>query len=391
MEPRNGRIIVGLLWYTLRSTNMGWGAMTISQLVMLKQAAEEAGRDFSVRIIGPDGPLRYPPADVHLEEVIINSRRDVVPGSAVARAISECDVILSGPGDLFSDFYGIGVFGLITSPKLLALGQRKPLILSPQTIGPFKSPRVRSIAAGVMRRCEKVFARDAQSFALARELGVTSECAEETADLAFRLPFERPLRDRSSGIRVGLNVSGLVYAMAVARKLPHDFKADYPSLIHGLIASLVRRQDISVVLVPHVVSGPGLPDDDLRVTEKLAKQYSLPMAPKFASPIEAKSFISGLDLLVGSRMHATIAALSSGVPVAPLAYSSKFRGVYNSVDYPLIRELASDDTESLIASVHMAIDRLPELRAAAEKSNAVAQSKLDRYQAQLVEMIRSIH
>src|SRR5687767_9130763 len=39
METRNGRIIVGLLWYTLRGTSMEWGAITISQLIVLKLAA----------------------------------------------------------------------------------------------------------------------------------------------------------------------------------------------------------------------------------------------------------------------------------------------------------------------------------------------------------------
>ena len=43
---------------------------------------------------------------------------------------------------------------------------------------------------------------------------------------------------------------------------------------------------------------------------------------------EVKWCISKLDWFVGSRMHATIAALSSGVPCAAIAYSRKFRGVF---------------------------------------------------------------
>jgi colanic acid/amylovoran biosynthesis protein len=240
-----------------------------------------------------------------------------------------------------------------------------------------------------MRRCHKIFARDAQSLSLVRELGVRQECGEETADLAFRLPFKCPLRDQRKTVLFGLNVSGLLYENAVARRLPHVFKADYTSLVHGLIRSLIRRRDTSIVLVPHVVRAPGW-FDDLRFSRMLAREYKLRVAPEFSSPIEAKSFISGLDILAGSRMHATVAALSSGVPVVPLAYSSKFKGVFESVSYPLMHELASDDAECVIAGVHNAIDRLPELRAAAEKSNSSAQSTLDHYQDHLIEMMRNL-
>ena len=45
------------------------------------------------------------------------------------------------------------------------------------------------------------------------------------------------------------------------------------------------------------------------------------VAPYFATPMEAKSYISGMDLFIGARMHATIAAISAGVPVIPFSYS----------------------------------------------------------------------
>ena len=43
---------------------------------------------------------------------------------------------------------------------------------------------------------------------------------------------------------------------------------------------------------------------------------------------ELKWLIAQTDWFCGTRMHATIAALSSGVPTAALAYSLKTRGVF---------------------------------------------------------------
>jgi hypothetical protein len=55
-------------------------------------------------------------------------------------------------------------------------------------------------------------------------------------------------------------------------------------------------------LVPHVLHGPYYHvEDDYGVCKRLQQAYPFCiMAPFFYTPVEAKSFISGLDLLVGS-------------------------------------------------------------------------------------------
>ena len=59
------------------------------------------------------------------------------------------------------------------------------------------------------------------------------------------------------------------------------------------------------------------------------------VAPAFRTPVEAKSYIAGMDFFAGARMHACIAAVSSGVPVYPLAYSRKFNGLFvETLGYP---------------------------------------------------------
>ena len=72
------------------------------------------------------------------------------------------------------------------------------------------------------------------------------------------------------------------------------------------------------------------------------KKYILPLllSPLFFSPIDAKSYISGMHFFIGSRMHATIAAFSSNVPVFPLAYSRKFNGLFiDTLRYPYMGDL----------------------------------------------------
>lgn len=44
-------------------------------------------------------------------------------------------------------------------------------------------------------------------------------------------------------------------------------------------------------------------------------------------------------------MHATIAVITSNTPVVPVAYSRKFVGVLESVQYPYVVDLQTEDAE----------------------------------------------
>lgn len=293
-----------------------------------------------------------------------------------------------GGGDLFGDMYGPKCLSWVINSRLAVLLRRKRLILCPQTIGPFNKSYRRLLAAHVARRCEKIFTRDPQSISLLSAMDADKR-AESTVDVAFRLPFTPAMPNRGRVIRVGLNVSGMLYGAAVTGTFSFHLKVDYPALIDRIVTTLRCRSDISIVLVPHVFGSAQL-DDDLWICKKLAEKFELELAPQFKSPIEAKSFISALDILAGSRMHATIAAISSGVPTIPLAYSPEFIGVFTSVNYPLVCDLKSQDVDTIVDEVVRAIDRIPELRAAAAAGNAVAQAKLDRYQEYLVNVMRTL-
>ena len=53
-----------------------------------------------------------------------------------------------------------------------------------------------------------------------------------------------------------------------------------------------------------------------------------------------------MDVFVGARMHATLAAYSSGVAAIPFSYSRKFEGLYESLEYPFVisgTKMTTDD------------------------------------------------
>ncbi|MEZ6014409.1 MAG: polysaccharide pyruvyl transferase family protein [Planctomycetota bacterium] len=57
---------------------------------------------------------------------------------------------------------------------------------------------------------------------------------------------------------------------------------------------------------------------------------------------EIKHEIARMDWFVGTRMHATIAALSTGVPAGEVAHSPKFRGISERCD---LADAVADPTQ----------------------------------------------
>jgi polysaccharide pyruvyl transferase WcaK-like protein len=73
-------------------------------------------------------------------------------------------------GDSFTDLYGEHRFQAVAYTKQIALEHQIPLILLPQTYGPFQSDRLRDEASRIVRASTLAIARDARSFETLREL-----------------------------------------------------------------------------------------------------------------------------------------------------------------------------------------------------------------------------
>src|SRR5690606_33179841 len=108
------------------------------------------------------------------------------------------------------------------------------------------------------------------------------------------------------------------------------------------------------------------------------------------SPVDAKSWISGLDAFVGSRMHATIAAFTSGVPTVPAAYSRKFAGFFGHVGYPVRVDLTTEGTDEAVAQTLDLVARRDELLQQAGPARARAAGLADAFSSELQTCLRAL-
>lgn len=329
---------IGLLWHSLASGNLGVDALTAANLSILRAVAADRGRALEPVVIGMADhrpPNRSGLADEEQPEAYPIHRRSLLSRSGFWRLADEIDCFVDiGAGDSFAQIYGPKRFFFLWLTKVMALLRGKPLLLAPQTIGPFASASYRAAARPVLERASAVVARDFQSSDVARKIAPNARIVD-SVDVAFRLPFEDRSAERNgTRIRVGINVSGLLFHQARTGSNRFGLSYDYSGLMRALIASLTAREDVQVLLFTHATSDVDPTDDDGAVCDQLAREFpQATRVPDFADSSAAKSFISGLDFLYAARMHACIAAVSSGTPVMPIAYSRKFSGLFGSLGY----------------------------------------------------------
>ena len=245
-------------------------------------------------------------------------------------------------GDSFSDIYGIKRFIQHSLIKLISIKLKKKVIIMPQTLGPFNRKITKFIAAKILNNANYVFVRDELSKKIAEEeLGV-KRIIKFIPDMAFYMQPDNEVSvnkfiDNINNIKIGINVSALLYNGGYNRKNMFELKVDYKMLVDRLIEKFSTMESTEVILIPHVMTKEFEVEDDFRVCKKIAEELSeklnvnIKTIDKYYREDELKAIISGCDFFMGSRMHACIGAISTHVPTAPIAYSRKFIGIWDKI------------------------------------------------------------
>lgn len=264
------------------------------------------------------------------------------------RELRRMDAVLDiSGGDSFSDIYSARRFRGSSITKKVTLAAGVPLILLPQTYGPYRSPSSRRQATRILKKATRVWARDLDSLRVVEGLlGNDFHPVHHKAsvDVAFILePREPPtvFRDallafrHTADIVVALNVSGLLFNIEGYGRERFGFRDDYRALVTSLLKWLVSLDGIRVLLVPHVESGYQH-DNDVTACKTLvddltkAEQERVLATPPGLGARELKWVIGRSDWVCATRMHAAIAGISQGIPTVAIAYSDKTLGVFET-------------------------------------------------------------
>lgn len=306
-------------------------------------------------------------------------------------SIGSADVVISIGGDNYSLDYRL------PSPLMgldrLAMDMGKPVFLWGASVGPFERephfiPKVRAH----LSRMRQVFVRESVSFQyLTEQLGLNN--VTQMVDPAFTLASEKLeigsfWPEHSGAAVIGLNVSPLIERY----KKPGQ---NLPSEVVAFVRHLVVSKGYGVLLIPHVVplDGSGKNNDALYMKQMLASCGDLGtrirMAPSHLNAAQMKYLIGQCRFFIGARTHATIAALSSGVPTISIAYSVKAIGINRDLfgDDEVVLPTPEVCTATLISKVEylennehaqreMLLGRMPAFRSKVlESANLIVSSE----------------
>ena len=240
----------------------------------------------------------------------------VVP-SAVRRSYglvseSDIDAVLDASG------YGYGDrFGPQRTERAAANARRWrrrgiPHILLPQAFGPFTSPRIQRAARSLLSQADLVYARDSVSLEAIASLGVAGVDARLAPDITVSLAGQVPTPSSETATPLGFIVPNEKMLQMAGREA-------YLAFLSAVAVEL-RERGVDPVLLVHETSG-----GDRRLADAVSAMVpgGVPVLEE-EDPVRLKGLIGTGMVLVGSRFHALLAALSQGVPVVAMGWSHKY-------------------------------------------------------------------
>lgn len=292
--------------------------------------------------------------------------RDILrPSGPIKRVLRQYDLVIDVcGGDSFTDIYGMNRLALILYTQRASQKLGIPTVMGPQTIGPFENRFARRMAAFSLKKMALVLSRDRASEAEARALGRPADLS--ATDVVFALPVPQHRERRG----VMLNVSGLLW-----KENRHVDAETYRRSVRELVDELLVR-GLEVTLLAHVIDNPNA-DNDVPALRELADEYGDRVATAIPSSLaDVREMVAGAELVIGSRMHACLNALSTGTPAIPWAYSRKFAPLLEDIGWTYLVDLRTDADP--VAATRAILDSrpLPDLLVEADEVRASTDARL---------------
>lgn len=254
-----------------------------------------------------------------------------VPGSlrALLRTYADSDVIVAaGGGYLYTRSAARGNVVLLINTFSFVYGVLlgRPVALYAQSIGPFAVCWQAWFVRRALSALRLVEVREESSRRLVDSWALPT-AMRQAADAAFLLEAQVPAE------RIFLSGSDreLTVGMTVRRWFrDHERQRAYERTVAIFVDWLVEQRGATVVFLPQVTFTEGRDDDRTiarRVAADTACRAHVRLVEVELAAGELKWLCGRMDVLVGTRMHSNIFALSARVPTVAIAYQPKTAGI----------------------------------------------------------------
>jgi polysaccharide pyruvyl transferase WcaK-like protein len=200
------------------------------------------------------------------------------------------------------------------------------VVLLPQALGPFRTAAVREPFVRALEAVDLVYTRDARSEAHLREIAPGDGRIRRAPDFTIALPGRRPVDLKG---RVGEGpFAGLVPNDRMLERTSPEIAAAYVDFLR-LCAREVEATGLQPVLVLHETAR------DAPFAERLRDVLGPdPKVVTESDPLVLKGILGAAAIVVSSRYHALVSAMSQGVPVVATGWSHKYATLLEDFGIP---------------------------------------------------------
>ncbi len=258
---------------------------------------------------------------------------------------SPYDILISLNMDGFNDRqYGIFfvIQGLVVS-LLSKIILKKPIVLIPASIGPYKNPISKLATSSILNKFNIITIRGKESLGYIQQIKIDKPCIKLLADLGFLLPPSSPANTNKIlqleniaedahpliGFSPSIEMGGWAFPKIHKRSVK---KEKYIELMANTADYLIEKYNVTICFIPNVAADPYTKESADAIAAKniirrMKNAGNTKITSDSYSASEIKGIISNCDMFFSCRMHAAIASTSVSVPTVVMAYGTKFDDV----------------------------------------------------------------
>ena len=237
--------------------------------------------------------------------------------SHVTKALSGCDLLISGGGSLIQDATSFRSLAYYLAIIALAKHYRRKVMVLGQGIGPLRRCISRRLARAVLDKVDLITVRDPQSAGLLTELGVSRPPIRITADPTLLLEpcqSEEAIRLLSG---IGLSADDDLIAVSLRRWRTRGIEKAAAEALAALAEKLPAKLLLLTMHTP----------EDVILARQVQEAINLPgrviIQPGPWAAGQLLGVLGKCRLVVAMRLHALIFAAAAGAPSVGIAYDPK--------------------------------------------------------------------
>ena len=248
----------------------------------------------------------------------------------------EIDCIMDASGFAYSDQWGERATKITAELFLRWKKQGKKIIFLPQAFGPFSNSELKHSFNQIVDLADLIFARDQKSYDYISQIANSMNNVKIAPDFTNLLPGLKPqyadkLTDRPC----------IIPNYRMLDKTNADTKHKYFIFINSCLQYLADKGLEPFILIHEI--------DDFSLGEQIQENFGSKIdIIREDNPIYLKGIIGSCTLVISSRFHGLISALSQGIPCLGTGWSHKYQQLFETYSCPeMLVDLQANPDENI--------------------------------------------